>query len=102
MGLASMKLTGSTVVSLGLGAAILYLGAQAVTGRQGLMAYVDLQGRERVLEARLSQLDGERTLLQSRADRLDPRHIDRDYLEEQGRLTLAAGDANEIVFALDR
>lgn len=92
---------GSAALSIGLGAAILYLGAHAVTGRQGLVAYVDLQAQERVLEQRVAQLSAEEANLQARAERLRPGHIDRDYLEERARITLAAGDSEEIVFALD-
>jgi cell division protein FtsB len=88
-------------MTIGLGAAILYLGAHAVTGRQGLVAYVDLQAQERVLEERISELVAEEGQLEVRAQRLRPGHIDRDYLEERARITLAAGDSEEIVFALD-
>jgi cell division protein FtsB len=88
-------------MTIGLGAAILYLGAHAVTGRQGLVAYVDLQAQERVLEERISELVAEEGQLEARAQRLRPGHIDRDYLEERARITLAAGDSEEIVFALD-
>jgi cell division protein FtsB len=88
-------------MTIGLGAAILYLGAHAVTGRQGLVAYVDLQAQERVLEERVSDLAAEEAALEARADRLRPGHIDRDYLEERARITLAAGDSDEIVFDLD-
>lgn len=93
---------GSAVVSIGLGAAILYLGAHAVTGRQGLVAYVDLQAQERVLEERVAALDEERAALEARAARMRPETLDLDYLDERARLTLAAGDSEEIVFALDR
>jgi cell division protein FtsB len=92
---------GSVALSVGLGAAILYLGAHAVTGRQGLVAYVDLQARERVLEQRVDQLAAEEASLEARAQRLCPGEIDRDYLEERARITLAAGDREEIVFSLD-
>jgi cell division protein FtsB len=92
---------GSAVVSLGLGAAILYLGAHAVTGRQGLVAYVDLQAQERTLEQRVATLQAERDDLEARAARLREGRIDDDYLEERARVTLAAGEAEEIVFALD-
>jgi cell division protein FtsB len=88
-------------MTIGLGAAILYLGAHAVTGRQGLVAYVDLQAQERVLEERISELVAEEGQLEARAQRLRLGHIDRDYLEERARITLAAGDSEEIVFALD-
>lgn len=96
-----MAKQGSVVLSVGLGAAILYLGAHAVTGRQGLVAYVDLQAQERVLEQRVSDLAHEEANLEARAERLRPGHIDRDYLEERARITLAAGDSEEIVFDLN-
>ena len=93
---------GSAAVSIGLGAAILYLGAHAVTGRQGLMAYVDLQAQERALEAQAAQLEAERESLEERAARLQPATLDLDYLEERARVLLAAGDGDEVVFALDQ
>ena len=97
-----MSKHGSAMLSIGLGAAILYLGAQAVTGRQGLVAYVDLQAQERALDQRVAALSEEDAQLQARAARLQPgEHFDRDYLDERARITLAAGDSEEIVFDLD-
>lgn len=95
-----MMKAGSAAVSIGLGAAILYLGAHAVTGRQGLLAYVDLQARERVLEAQLTQLDAERAGLEARVARLRPETLDLDYLDERARVLLAAGTSQELVFAI--
>jgi cell division protein FtsB len=92
---------GSAALSIGLGAAILYLGAHAVTGRQGLVAYVDLQAQERALESRMAALEAERDALEARAARLRPETLDLDYLDERARITLAAGDSEELVFALD-
>lgn len=92
---------GSAAVSIGLGAAILYLGAHAVTGRQGLVAYVDLQAQERALEAQVAELESQRANLEARAARLDPGTLDLDYLEERARVLLAAGDTEEVVFALE-
>ena len=91
---------GSTALSIGLGAAILYLGAHAVTGRQGLVAYVDLQAQERTLERRVAALDAEHAELEARAARLRPETLDLDYLDERARIPLAAGDTEEIVFAI--
>jgi cell division protein FtsB len=97
-----MSKHGSAALSIGLGAAILYLGAQAVTGRQGLVAFVDLQAQERVLEQRVAELTEQEAQLQARAARLQPgEHFDRDYLDERARVTLAAGDSDEIVFDLN-
>ena len=97
-----MSKHGSAALSIGLGAAILYLGAQAVTGRQGLVAYVDLQAQERVLEQRVAELTAEEQQLRARMARLQPGDsFDRDYLDERTRITLAAGDRDEIVFDLN-
>ena len=95
-----MAKQGSTGVTVVLGAAILYLGANAVTGHQGLLSYVDLQAREHQLEERLASLKQQRMQLEARAARLEPSSLDLDYLDERARVELAAGDANEIVFAL--
>ncbi|OQW55454.1 MAG: hypothetical protein A4S17_06240 [Proteobacteria bacterium HN_bin10] len=97
-----MSKHGAPLLTIGLGAAILYLGAHAVTGRQGLVAYVDLQAQERVLQERVAELAAEEAALQARAARLTPgESFDRDYLEERARITLAAGDSEEIVFDLN-
>ena len=93
---------GSTALSIGLGAAILYLGANAVTGHQGLLAYVDLQAREHALEGRLGEVRQQHSQLEARAARLKPNSLDLDYLDERARVELAAGDPNEVVFALDQ
>ena len=92
---------GATALSIGLGAAIMYLGAHAVTGRQGLVAYVDLQAQERTLESRLDAVEAERLQLEARAARMRGETLDLDYLDERARVTLAAGDSEEIVFAID-
>lgn len=97
-----MSKHGSAALTIGLGAVILYLGAHAVTGRQGLVAYVDLQAQERALEQRVAALAEEEAELRARAERLAPGDtFDQDYLEERARVTLAAGHSEEIVFALD-
>jgi cell division protein FtsB len=97
-----MAKRGAAALSLGLGAAILYLGAHAVTGRQGLVAYIDLQAQERALEQRVAALEAERAQLEARAARLRPGTLDLDYLDERARITLAAGDSEELVFTLDQ
>ena len=65
------------------------------------MAYVDLQAQERVLESRVAALNLERDALEARAARLKPETLDLDYLDERARITLAVGDSEELVFALD-
>ncbi|NWG54548.1 MAG: septum formation initiator family protein [Hydrogenophilaceae bacterium] len=92
----------SLALSVGLGAAALYLAAHAVTGRQGLMAQWELQGQEKALRAELAALQTERAALDARAARLRPESLDLDYLDEKARALLAAGGPDEIVFSLDQ
>jgi len=96
-----MAKQGAAVLGIVLGGAIVYLGAHAVTGRQGLIAYVDLQAQEHALESRLDTLEGERMALEARAARMRADTLDLDYLDERARITLAAGDHDEIVFAVE-
>lgn len=92
---------GATALNIILGGAIVYLAAHAVTGRQGLMAYVDLQAQERVLEDRMVVVSAERARLEARAARLRPETLDLDYLDERARITLAASEPGELVFAVE-
>ena len=99
-----MLLTQGATARLALGAVILYLGAHGVTGRQGLVAYVDLQAKERALEAEQATLAADIARLEDRADRLriDSPGFDRDYLEERARDLLNATRTDEVVIELDR
>jgi cell division protein FtsB len=97
-----MAKKGVSALNVGLGLAILYLGANAVTGPQGLAAFVELQGQERALSAQLADLKTEQAGLEARAARMRPESLDLDYLDERARVLLAAGDKEEIVFALDQ
>jgi cell division protein FtsB len=90
----------TSALGLWLGVVIVYLIAQALTGRQGLFAYVELQGRERALEAQLAELGREHAALEARARRLRAATFDADYLHETARLNLGANATNELVFAL--
>lgn len=95
-----MAKKGSIAVSVGLGATILYLGANAVTGAQGLSAYVELQEREAHLRGKLAEARSEVAALQSRADRLRGPKLDRDYLDERARDVLGVAEQGELTFAL--
>lgn len=88
-------------LSATLGAGILYLSAQALTGSQGLVAYMDLQAQERALIEDRAALDVEKAELEARAARMRAESLDLDYLDERARTLLAAGDQREIVFNLD-
>jgi cell division protein FtsB len=90
----------TNALSLWLGVVIIYLIAQALTGRQGLFAFVELQARERALQTQLAELGRERASLEARARRLRGATFDADYLDERARLSLGANPADELVFTL--
>jgi cell division protein FtsB len=90
-----------SALSLWLGAAIIYLVAHALTGRQGLFAFVELQARERALEAQLAILSAERSVLEARAARMHEASLDADYLDERARVSLGAGGGEDFVFTLN-
>lgn len=96
-----MRKTGSMALSATLGAGILYLSAQALTGSQGLLAYMDLQAQEQALLEQRAELEVEKGALEARAARMRAESLDLDYLDERARTLLAAGDQRELVFALD-
>jgi cell division protein FtsB len=87
-------------LSLGLSAVIVYLAANAMTGRQGLISYMALQEREHALLAEQHKLAGEKVALEARISRLSSDHLDLDALEEQARKDFDAAHPDEIVFDL--
>jgi cell division protein FtsB len=91
----------SAALSIGLSAVIIYLAVHAVTGRQGLIAFMDLQRQERALLAERDALVLERARLQVRVGRLKPESLDLDYLDERARALLAASEPGELVFILE-
>jgi cell division protein FtsB len=84
----------------GLCALIAYLCVQAMVGRQGLIAYWDLQERETALVAESAALAGEIAELKGRTARLRTVSLDRVYLEEIARQTLNATKPGEHIFLL--
>jgi cell division protein FtsB len=96
-----VRKTGSMALSATLGAAIVYLSAQAVTGSQGLVAYMHLQAEERALTEARAELEAEKAALEARAARMRAESLDLDYLDERARTLLAAGERSELVFTLD-
>ncbi|MBL8550700.1 MAG: septum formation initiator family protein [Hyphomonadaceae bacterium] len=84
-----------------LGAIIVYLAVHAVTGRHGLVAFVELQRQERALIAERDALTAERAQLSLRTARLKPESLDIDYLDEKARALLARGAPGELVFAVE-
>jgi cell division protein FtsB len=91
----------SWALSFGLGATILYLATHAVIGRNGLIAYMELQKEERALLAERERLVAERARLERRASRLRPQSLDLDYLDEKARELLGGADPGELVFTVE-
>lgn len=79
-----------------LAALILYLGANVLTGQDGLVSWFRLQAQERVLLQQRAALQERRVQLLDRVGRLRPESLDLDYLEERARVLLAARRPGEI------
>ena len=95
-------MTQGATARFALSVVILYLGAHAVTGRQGLVSYMALQEKERALTAEQARLTADIATLSTRAARLrtDSAAFDLDYLEERARAVLDATRTDEVVIDL--
>jgi cell division protein FtsB len=96
-----MEKSGAGALRVALSVLILYLAANALSGRQGLIAYVGLQAQEQKLLADGAALSAEIAALNARANRLRTAHIDKDFLEERARALLNASRPGEITLAMD-
>ncbi len=69
----------------------------AVEGSRGLRRYFELKRQIR-LERKVQELTKQRkTELESKIDRLSVEHMDTDFLEEQVKRSLGAGQENEYI-----
>ncbi|MGE3302568.1 MAG: septum formation initiator family protein [Hyphomonadaceae bacterium] len=87
-------------LSFGLSALILYLAANAVTGRAGLLSALSLQEREQALLSEAAAIAHDREELRARIRALSEKTLDLDVLEETARRQLGAAAPGEIVFDL--
>lgn len=87
-------------LSLGLCALILYLALNAVTGRQGLISFVQLQQSERDLIAQRTELAQDAAGLRARIHELADASLDSDTLEEVAHRQIGAARNDEMVFEL--
>lgn len=95
-----MERSGAGALRVALSVLILYLAANALSGRQGLIAYVGLQAQEQKLIAEREALSAEIAAMNARANRMRTAHIDKDYLEERARVLLNAARPGEFVLAM--
>ncbi len=81
--------------------AVVYFGYHALQGDHGLLAWWRLHNEiadaEQLLALRTQEMD----TLQARVDRLSPKSLDRDLLDEQARRMLNVARPDEMVILLD-
>jgi cell division protein FtsB len=82
-----------------LAATIVYLGANILGGRDGLINFVRLQQDERLLLQERAELQARAAQLRDRVRRLEPGSLDLDYLEERAHALLAARRQGEQVLS---
>ena len=80
-----------------LGGAIVYFGAQALTGERGLLN--EAERRQELVDRRaeLAQLQAGRAELQARVDGLSAEHLSVDLLEERARVVLGFSGPDDYV-----
>ncbi|MET0250636.1 MAG: septum formation initiator family protein [Novosphingobium sp.] len=78
-------------------AALLFVGAVAVAGPAGLMAWRENSQALAERKAELARLSAQRDALRNRVDLLDPRHADPDLVGELLRGNLNVAHPDEIV-----
>lgn len=86
-------------VSVLLAATIVYLGANTLGGRDGLIAFVQLQQKERLLQQERKNLLKEADVLRDHVRRLQADQLDLDYVEERAHVLLAARRSGEQVLS---
>lgn len=81
-----------------IGAAVVgYFAYHTVEGERGLVALTQLQVRVNAAEKALSEVRGERQVLERRARLLRPDNLDPDMLDEQGRRVLDVAGPDDLV-----
>ena len=80
-----------------LAALIFYFGFQALTGDRGLLMIRERRAELAAKTAELTQLQAERTDLETRARLLRDDHLSRDLLDERARSLLGFADPKDYV-----
>lgn len=84
------------------GGLIGYFAYHAYTGNHGLMAKRNYQQEAAQLEAELAVLKAQRRAIEHKVSLLDPRHLDPDLLDEEGRRELDFVNAKDLVLLKPR
>lgn len=79
-----------------------YLAFHALSGNQGLMRWVDYEADITRATVKLEALQSQRTLMETRAQRLRGEQLDLDVLGQKARETLFVSHANEFTIWLDQ
>jgi cell division protein FtsB len=82
--------------------AIVFFGAYAVLGPNGILAYSDYQRQQAKRAADYAQLDARRTVLKNRVALLDPDQANPDMVDEMTRKELNVVHPDEVVVPLKR
>lgn len=76
---------------------LVYFGYHAVFGAHGLIARKAIAEREQVLTGELARITANRNALNKKTELLEPRHVDRDFLDERARVLLGYIAPDEMI-----
>jgi cell division protein FtsB len=94
-----MRVLKTTLPIVMLALAIMYFSYHALAGDQGLAQWTRLQAEQKVLQAKIDALRGEREVLQRHVARLRDESLDLDYIEELARTKLSYARRDEMLVA---
>lgn len=80
---------------------LVYFAFHLMQGDKGILTYLSLQSQMHTLEAQEADQKAELAVMENKVSRLRPDTFDRDYAEEQARLTAGLMRSDETMVALD-
>ncbi len=80
---------------------LILIGLLALIGPSGLLAWSDQSSQLQEHNARISELEEERAVLENRVDLLDPNNVDEDLADELVRRDLGVAHKDDIVVELN-
>lgn len=81
---------------------LLGLGAMALIGPYGLLAWSEQSSLLERREQQIAALQEQRSVLENRVDRLNPDHVDPDLASELARQNLNVAHPDEYIIDLDQ
>jgi cell division protein FtsB len=84
-----------------LALALFYFSYHMVSGEKGVRAMIQLQQKVAAAKEELTMVEGHKTRMEQRVQRMYNGSLDADLLDEQARKTLGRARPDEIIYMVD-